>query len=152
MLNQQQQQTENALNAQVNKAQQNLDAINRQITALSALPVTPERQNKLSVLNGNRTKAENSVAAMRQTATDNQVTTQTTTATMIQGSQVLNVATAAHHSRLKGALEYVAGALLAGLAIGVGLVVIRAIVRAGYAGGTTWRTCSAYRSGSASAP
>jgi capsular polysaccharide biosynthesis protein len=128
MLNQQQQLVENALTAQVNKAQQGLDAINKQITALSAQPATPERQNKLSVLDGNRTKTENTVAAMRQTATDNQVSTQTTTATMIQGSQVLNAATAAHHSRLKGALEYVAGALLAGLAIGVGLVVIRAIV------------------------
>jgi capsular polysaccharide biosynthesis protein len=128
MLNQQQQQVENALTAQVNKAQQSLDAINKQITTLSAQPATPERQNKLSVLDANRTKTENTVAAMRQTATDNQVSTQTTTATMIQGSQVLNAATAAHHSRLKGALEYVAGALLAGLAIGVGLVVIRAIV------------------------
>ncbi len=128
MLNQQQQLVVNSLNAQVNKAQQSLDAINKQITTLSAEPVTPERQNRLSILNGNRTKAENTVAAMRQTATDNQVSTQATTATMIQGSQVLNVATAAHHSRLKGALEYVAGAMLAGLALGVGLVVIRAIV------------------------
>jgi capsular polysaccharide biosynthesis protein len=128
MLNQQQQLVVNSLNAQVNKAQQSLDAINKQITTLSAEPVTPERQNRLSILNGNRTKAENTVAAMRQTATDNQVSTQATTATMIQGSQVLNVATAAHHSRLKGALEYVAGAMLAGLALGAGLVVIRAIV------------------------
>ena len=47
---------------------------------------------------------------------------------MVQGSQLLNQATADHHSRLKGALEYVASALLAGLAIGVGIVVVRAIV------------------------
>jgi capsular polysaccharide biosynthesis protein len=118
MLERQQQQVQAALNAQVNKAQQNLDAITRQITELSAQPDT----------HANRSKATNSVAALQQTAADNQVSTETTTATMVQGSQLLNQATADHHSRLKGALEYVASALLAGLAISVGIVVVRAIV------------------------
>ena len=128
MLEQQQQQVQSALNAQVNKAQQNLDAINRQITELSAQPATPARQSKLSALDADRSKATTSVEALQQTAADNQVSSETTTATMVQGSQVLNVATADHHSRVKGALEYVGSALLAGLAIGMGIVVVRAIV------------------------
>ena len=128
MLERQQQQVQAALNAQVNRAQQKLDAINRQITELSAQPDTPTRQSKLGTLNANRSKATTSVAALQQTADDNQVSTETTTATMVQGSQMLNQATADHHSRLKGALEYVASALLAGLAISVGIVVVRAIV------------------------
>ena len=128
MLERQQQQVQSALNAQANNAQQNLDAISRQITELTAQPATPDRQSKLSTLNASRAKATNTVAALQQTAEDNQVTAETTTANMVQGSQVLNVATADHHSRLKGALEYVASALLAGLAIGVGIVVVRAIV------------------------
>jgi capsular polysaccharide biosynthesis protein len=128
MLQRQQQQVQTALNTQVNRAQQNLDAIRRQITELSAQPETPERQTKLSALEANRSKAVTSVATLQQTAADNGVSTETTTATMIQGSQVLNPATADHHSRLKGALEYVAAAIVAGLAIGLGIVVVRAIV------------------------
>jgi capsular polysaccharide biosynthesis protein len=128
MLERQQQQVQDALNAQVNNAQKNLDALSKQITELSAQPVTQERQSKLGTLNANRSKAETAFATLQQNAADNQVSTETTTATMIQGSQVLNQATADHHSRLKGALEYVAAALLAGLAIGVGIVVVRAIV------------------------
>ena len=128
MLQQQQQQVQDSLNAQVTSAQQNLDAIKKQITELSAQPVTQDRQSKLNTLNANRSKAETTYATVQQNAADNQVSTETTTATMIQGSQVLNQATADHHSRLKGALEYVASALLAGLAIGVGIVVVRAIV------------------------
>jgi len=128
MLKQQQQQVQSALNAQTNQAQQNLDAINKQITELSAQPATADQQSKLNTLNANRAKAVTSVSALQQTAAENQVTSETTTASMIQGSQVLNQATADHHSHLKGALEYVASAVLAGLAIGVGIVVVRAIV------------------------
>jgi capsular polysaccharide biosynthesis protein len=128
LLVRQQQQVQSVLNTQVTKAQQNLDGINRQIGQVSAEPDTPTRQSKLSVLNADRAKATTSLAAFQQTATDNQVSTETITATMIQGSQVLNPATADHHSRLKGALEYVGSAFLAGLVLGVGFIVVRAIV------------------------
>jgi capsular polysaccharide biosynthesis protein len=128
LLEQQQQQVQSALNTQVTKAQQNLDGINKQISQVSAQPDTPARQNQLGVLNASHAKAETSLSTLQQTATDNQATAETTTATMIQGSQVLNPATADHHSRLKGALEYVGSALIAGLVIGVGIVVVRAIV------------------------
>jgi capsular polysaccharide biosynthesis protein len=128
LLVRQQQQVQSVLNGQVTKAQQNLDAINRQIATVSAEPDTPTRQSKLSVLETNRSKATTSLATLQQTATDNEATAETTTATMIQGSQVLNPATADHHSRIKGALEYVGSAAIAGLVIGVGIVVVRAIV------------------------
>lgn len=128
LLEQQQQQVQSALNAQVTRAQQNLEAISRQITELSALPQTQTRRNKLSALQANRTKATTTLAALQQTAADNQVTTETTTATMVQGSQVLNAATADHHSRLKGALEYVGAAVVAGLAIGVAIIAVGAMV------------------------
>lgn len=124
----QQQQVQSALNTQVTKAQQNLDAINSQISQVSAEPDTPTRQSKLSVLNANRAKATTLLATLQQTATDNQASTETITATMIQGSRVLNPATADHHSRLKGALEYVGSAFIAGLVLGVGIIVVRAIV------------------------
>lgn len=128
LLQQQQQQVQNTLNNQVTQAQQNLSAINTQISQVSAQPDTPARQSKLNALNVTRTKAETSIATLQQTATDNQATAATITASMIQGSQVLNPATADQHSRKKLALEYVASALIAGLALGIGIVVVRAIV------------------------
>jgi capsular polysaccharide biosynthesis protein len=128
LLVRQQQQVQSALNTQVTKEQQNLDALNRQISQVSAEPDTPTRQSKLSVLNANRGKATTLLASLQQTATDNQASTETITATMIQGSQVLNPATADHHSRLKGALEYVGSAFIVGLVLGVGIIVVRAIV------------------------
>ena len=60
--------------------------------------------------------------------TDTQATSETTTASMVQGSQVLNPATLDHHSRFKGAAEYVGEALLAGLVIGMAIVVVRALI------------------------
>ena len=119
---------QNTLNNQVTQAQQNLSAISTQISQVSAQPDTPARQTKLNALNATRTKAETSLATLQQTATDNQATAETVTASMIQGSQVLNPATADQHSRKKLALEYVASALIAGLALGIGIVVLRAIV------------------------
>jgi capsular polysaccharide biosynthesis protein len=128
LLVQQQQQVQNTLNNQVSQAQQNLSAITTQISQVSAQPDSPERQSKLNALNASRTKAENSIAALQQTATDNQAAAEPITASMIQGSQVLNPATADQHSRKKLAVEYVASAFIAGLALGIGIVVIRAIV------------------------
>ena len=128
LLARQQQQVQSVLNAQVTTAQQNLNGINRKISQVSAEPDTPARHSKLTALEAGRAKATTSLATLQQTATDNQATAETTTATMIQGSQVLNPATADHHSRLKGALEYVASAFLAGLVVGVGIIVVRAIV------------------------
>jgi capsular polysaccharide biosynthesis protein len=128
LLERQQQQVQSALNAQVTNAQQKLDAINGQISQVSAEPDTPTRQSKLSALETNRAKATTSLATLEQTATDNQASAETTTATMIQGSQVLDPATADHHSRLKGAVQYVGSAFVAGLVIGVAIIVVRAIV------------------------
>jgi len=128
LLVRQQQQVQSVLNTQVTRAQQNLDAINRKISQVSSELDTPARQSKLTVLGADRAKATTSLATLQQTATDNQASAETTTATMIQGSQVLNPATADHHSRLKGALEYVGSAFIAGLVLGMGIIVVRAIV------------------------
>jgi capsular polysaccharide biosynthesis protein len=128
LLERQQQQVQSALNAQVTNGQQKLDDINSQISQVSAEPDTPTRQAKLSALEANRAKATTSLATLQQTATDNQASAETTTATMIQGSQVLNPATADGHSRLKGAVQYVGSAFIAGLVVGVAIIVVRAIV------------------------
>ena len=117
-----------ALNTQVAQAQQHLNSINQRISQLTQETQSPARQSELNKLNTQRTNATNSIDTLRQTVTDNQATSETTTATMVQGSQVLDPATLNHHSRIKAAVEYVGAALLAGLAIGMAIVVIRALI------------------------
>ena len=128
MLRQQQQLVLAALNTQVTQAQQHLDSINQQISQVSAEPQTTASQSKLKNLNTQHANATNTLATLRQTVTDTQASSETTTATMVQGSEVLNPATLNHHSRLRGAAEYVGAALLAGLVVGMAIVAIRALV------------------------
>ena len=100
-----------ALNTQVAQAQQHLNSINQRISQLTQETQSPARQSELNKLNTQRTNATNSIDTLRQTVTDNQATSETTTATMVQGSQVLDPATLNHHSRIKAAVEYVGAAV-----------------------------------------
>ena len=128
LLRHQQQLVLAALNTQVTQAQQHLNSINQRISQASQESQTPARQSKLKQLTTQRTDTINSIDTLRQTVTDTQATSETTTASMVQGSQVLNPATLDHHSRFKGAAEYVGAALLAGLVIGMAIVVVRALI------------------------
>ncbi len=51
-----------------------------------------------------------------------------TTSGMIDGSAVLNAATVQHHSKIKDIIEYVLIGLIGGLAIGLGIVVVRELI------------------------
>jgi capsular polysaccharide biosynthesis protein len=128
MLRQQQQLVLSALNTQVTQAQKHLSSIEQQISQVSAETQTTAHQSTLNSLNAQRTNATNALDTLRQTVTDNQASSETTTATMVQSSEVLNQATLNHHSRLRGAVEYVGAALFAGLVIGMAIVAVRALI------------------------
>jgi capsular polysaccharide biosynthesis protein len=55
-------------------------------------------------------------------------TSRTNTNTIVKGSQVVDPAALVKHSRMKDALLYLAGGLIVGLAVGMGIVIIRALV------------------------
>ena len=120
----QQQQLASELSQQVSQAQQNLSSINQEISQVAATA----SQAKLKNLRTQSTDASNALAQIQQYATSSLASGRTTTSSIVNGSQVLNPATPIVHSRLKGATLYVAGGLIGGLAVGMGIVVIAALV------------------------
>jgi capsular polysaccharide biosynthesis protein len=124
----QQQQQTSELNEQVKQAQQQVNAVNKQITNVSAEPATPAQQSKLTALQKQLTAATDNLAQVQQYVTDTKATTQTSTTAMVDDSKVLDAATPIHHSAVKRAALYVAGGLVGGLAIGMAIVIIAALV------------------------
>ena len=127
-LENQQQLDETELNQRVSQAKQQVDLINRHISQVSAQPSSPAQQAKLSSLQAQLTTASNVLISAQQNVASDLATTQTTTAIMIKGSEVLNPPTAIPHSLKKGKVFYIAVALLLSLVIGISIVVVRALV------------------------
>lgn len=125
----QESQLEASLNDQVTTASQHLNSINGQISQLSSqTPLTPTQQTRLTSLENQRTLAENALAQMRQSVTGTVLTDRAATQAEISQTQVIDAPTAVHHSRIKGSVLYVGGGLVGGLALGLGIVIIGALV------------------------
>lgn len=117
-----------SLNQQVSQAEQRLSSINRQISQLSAQSASSAQQSQLKTLQAQRTQAAGALYNLQQAAISSQETNGSATATAVQGSVVLNAAAPLPHSRLKPPLFDAAIGLVVGLALGVGIVVIQALV------------------------
>jgi capsular polysaccharide biosynthesis protein len=114
-----------SLNQQVGQAKQNLDSIDAQISYLSAQPSSSSQQAKLASLGRQKTQATSALTQLEQTSAATEATSQITTDLVVQGSRQLDPSAALPpHSRLKRALEYAALGLIAGLFVGVGIVVV----------------------------
>ena len=124
----QQRQLAAELGRQVSQAQQSLNSINQQISQVSAEPSSSSRQAKLKSLQAQRDDATNSLAQVQQYATSTLAAGKTITNSIVNNSQVLDPAAAIPHSRLKGAALYVAGGLFGGLAAGIGIVIVMALM------------------------
>jgi capsular polysaccharide biosynthesis protein len=118
----QQQELVTELDQQVKQAQDKLNAINSQIGQTSA-----GGGSGLGNLETQKANAENNLATVEEFATSTLASQKTTTNAMIDGSEVINAASPVKHSRLKGAVLYVAGGLVGGLAVGLGLVIVLAL-------------------------
>jgi capsular polysaccharide biosynthesis protein len=121
-----QQAQEAAANAeQVPQAQQQIAALQNHISQLEG---QPSNQAELAKLQNQLKTATDTLPTLEQTVTGLTASDESTTSAMINGSQVLNAATAMHHSTMKDALEYVVSGLIGGLAIGLGIVIVRAVI------------------------
>jgi capsular polysaccharide biosynthesis protein len=127
-LKNEQQLEEITLDQQVSQAKQQVDSINRQISQVSAQPTSTAQQAKLNSLRGQLTTASIVLTNSQQSAAATRLTTRTTTATQVKGSQVLDTPTALSHGLKKGKAFYIAVALLIGLVIGMVIVIVRALV------------------------
>jgi capsular polysaccharide biosynthesis protein len=117
-----------ALQAQVSQAKQQINAMSRQINRLSAQPASPKQQAALSALQAERTQAQTQLPALVQAVTGNEVSTRLSATEMVRGSQILDPATATPPSRFKHGGVYVGGGLFGGLAVGLGLVIVRELL------------------------
>jgi capsular polysaccharide biosynthesis protein len=127
MLQSQEQGVLAALQQKISQAEQDIAAIGTQISQVQTLPASPAEQARLSDLKNQRSQQEAELQQLEQTISTNQATTEAATESMVRGTYVLNVAAPTVHSRLKVALIYVAGGLIAGLLIGLIIVVIRTL-------------------------
>jgi capsular polysaccharide biosynthesis protein len=110
---------------QVPAAQQHIAALQSQISQLQGQPA---EQAKLTSLQNQLTTATNTLPTLEQTVTGLTAEEKSTTSSMIDSSQVLDAATLAHHSKIKDIIEYVLAGLIGGLAIGLGIVIVRELI------------------------
>jgi capsular polysaccharide biosynthesis protein len=122
-LHSQQQLLASEVNEEVSQAQQRLASLTRQITEVSAEPASSAQKARLNNLQA-QSQAQTGIVS---TAMSTLSSAQTTTNTMVDGSEILNPAAAIPRGHLKGAVLYVGGGLIAGLAVGMAIVIIGAI-------------------------
>jgi capsular polysaccharide biosynthesis protein len=116
-----------SLNQQINLAKQRVNSIGAQITQLSSQPTSPTLQSQISRLRTEQTDATYTLTNLQQAVIGNQTTTQTILTAALKGSQVLTVA-ALPHAHLKPLITYAVFGLIAGLAVGLAVIIIRATV------------------------
>ena len=126
MLRNQQQQEIASLDQQVPAAQQHIASLQNQISKLQSQ--SNGSSAKLTSLQKQLTTANDSLGTLEETVVGEKSQTQSTTASMIDGSQVLDSASLMHHSKIKDLLVYVLSGLIGGLAIGIGFVVVRELI------------------------
>ena len=125
MLRAQQAQQVAAYAQQVPQAQQQIAVLQGQIGRLEG---QPSRQAELARLQNRLKTATSTLPTLEQTVIGLTATEKSTTSAMIDGTQVLNAATPMHHSKIKDVLEYVLSGLVGGLAIGLGIVIVRELI------------------------
>ena len=110
---------------QVPAAEQHINALQTQISQLQG---QPSQQAKLTNLQRQLKTATDTLPTLEQTVAGLSTEEKSTTSSMIDGSRVLNAATLGHHSKIKNIIEYLLSGLIGGLAIGLGIVVVRELV------------------------
>ncbi len=115
-----------SLEQQVAQARQNVASINSQISQVSALPSSAAQASQLKNLRAQLSQASQQVDVDQQTVQGTRASTGTAAA--VTGSVVLDPAAALAHSHTKYLVIYGFIGLVAGLALGLAIVVIRAIV------------------------
>jgi capsular polysaccharide biosynthesis protein len=114
-----------ALDQQVSQARQQETSINQQISQLSAQPASPSQRARISALR----EQGNDLTDLEHAVSVEKASIRVTTATMIGGSKVLDLASPAPlHSRLKRLLLYAGGGFIIGLILGMGIIVVRALL------------------------
>jgi capsular polysaccharide biosynthesis protein len=126
-LQQQLQQTAISLNQQFSQAEQHLNSIDAQVKTVEAEARSPSQQANLNRLEKQQTDAQDIVGSTTSDVQNTLLQARTLTTQMVQGSQVLSPASPVKRSVKTTLVLYTGGGLLAGLVIGMAIVVIGGI-------------------------
>ena len=116
-----------SLQQQVAQAQQQVDSLSAEISRLSRNPSAPGHSASLATLRTEYSQATTGLTELEIAQSQNQVSMAVNTATAVQGSRVLDAGAVTPQSALKGSLIYAMAGLIFGLALGVAIVIIRAV-------------------------
>jgi capsular polysaccharide biosynthesis protein len=116
-----------SLDQQITQASQRVSSIAAQISQVSRQAGSPAQQSQLSRLRAEQADATARLTGIQQAVTTNQTTTQPALTAALKNSQVLSV-TPVPYSRKKKLAIYGGLGLVAGLALGLGIVIVRAVV------------------------
>jgi capsular polysaccharide biosynthesis protein len=117
-----------ALLNQLSQQRDHVAALASQITALSGQPATPAQQSRLTALRDQHTQAVSSLYTQTTSVQDSLHQNQLDTSAQVQQSTVLDPASPVKHSRVKVIAEYTVTALIAGLALGMAIVIVHALI------------------------
>jgi capsular polysaccharide biosynthesis protein len=121
--------TVKSLQQQLDQAQQRVSSIAAQVRQVSAQPTSATQQAELKDLQNQENQAVGSLTLIQESNTQNKVSTQITSYGVVHDSKVLDPAGPLQpHSRLKRIIEYTFIGLIGGLALGMSIVVIGALI------------------------
>jgi capsular polysaccharide biosynthesis protein len=103
-------------------------SLDSQIRSLRTQPVSQQRESQLRVLQQQRAQAASSLTGQQQNNPGAKEVLQVSTTNAVKGSYVLDKAAALPLSAKRTLVLYAGGGLIAGLALGLGYVVIQALV------------------------
>jgi capsular polysaccharide biosynthesis protein len=124
-LQNQQRLTAAALQQQVTQAQQNLASLTTQINNLSSSSADQAQKTQLEK---KQATAQSALVILQQNNEAQTASGGSNVTAQIKGSEVLDPATAGHHSAAKFAIIYAVMGLVVGLVIGLAIVIIGALV------------------------
>jgi capsular polysaccharide biosynthesis protein len=116
-----------SLQQQVAQAQQQVDSLSAEISRLSRDKSAPGHSASLATLRTEYSQATTGLTELEIAQSQNQVSMAVNTATFVQGSRVLDPGAVTPQSALKGSLTYAMAGFVFGLALGTGIVIIRAV-------------------------
>jgi hypothetical protein len=126
-LNTQQKQVLASLDQQLQQANLQVSSLETQISQLPSQPGSATRQSQLAQLDVELTSAKAAQTSVEQAVEANQTTTQPALTAALKNSQIVGVTPVAY-SKKKKLLTYAGIGLLVGLVLGLGIVIVRALV------------------------
>lgn len=117
-----------ALDDTVTQSERRIESIKARISQVTDQPTSDSQQAQLKNLQATRKRAESELDELKDEVKTAKATADETIAAMVGQSKVLDAASPLHHPRLKPLILFSGAGFIVGLALGVGIVIIRALV------------------------